>query len=182
MSEIAIEIDHPRNSNVLFIPCESGREVRSRWVPYRFGAGIPAHKMMLPDIPGETIHLDLKARRGTIKAAMLDENCRSAREKYIQAYRQGTNPQQAHFDNLKPEQTWNLSELQSLQWQYWMRRFVDNGHARIIAGTLPSYKECKAALKGDVPGPNLGGGTNDVWRTVEEVHERRQKQLQVTPA
>ena len=138
---------------------------------------------MLPDLPGQVLHLNVDKRKAWITDRVATDEFKEQREQYIAAGRTLPIPKEFSFDNYKAEIVLNtLSVLEAARWQYWMRRLVDDGHANLIQGNLPDLKACRAALNGNIPGPNFTDGHDDIYRSVEEVHERRMAQRAVATA
>jgi hypothetical protein len=70
--EIVIEIDHPRNGDVMFDPIALA--LRSRFITHRSGprAQAPLNQFNTAPIPGQRIHLDLKRGIGRITDPLAD--------------------------------------------------------------------------------------------------------------
>lgn len=159
--EIVIAIDHPKNSNVFFFPVND--LVRSHFYPSRSGAGAPEvlTKYMIQGIPGQRIHIDVKAKRARITDALGDK----ANERFLKTLKDecsrsakpmhcGDPVKDAVYENLTPE------DIQT--WLYWMRRMVDGGWrdpetrdvqptAKLVQGALPDLDTVVATGKARRP-------------------------------
>lgn len=162
--EIVVAIDHPSNDNVYFFPVD--KELRSHIFPHRSGPGCPPAftSFATIGIPGQRIHLDVKAKVGRITDALADK---ANADLYEQFQKKSLQTGMTDVGTFPTEEHANLTAEQVQTWLYWMRRIVDHktkhpdGHesdktligpyGRLIQGTLPELEEIVATGKAMMP-------------------------------
>lgn len=177
-NEIVIAIDHPKNSDVYFFPINDS--VRSKILPSR-SRGTPKpwmQPLMLSGIPGQRIHLDVKASRGRITDELGDPKNEQVAE-LLQSHREGAPNKDIEFADLSPE------DVQT--WLYWMRRLVNDQYqdaetgkltgttAKLIQGTLPELEDIVAT--GLARRPNYNGELKEGVSPYYQPAKKREKEL-----
>jgi hypothetical protein len=130
MSQIVeIEIDNPRNGCLQFQPL--GRSLRGKYHPMRDAE--PNAKLLITDypdgVPGQRLGLDQEAGTAYIADGLHDDtpSAGQVRDKL-----------KAKGFSLPPaREDLSLSPGDVPTWQYWMRRAVEAGLAKVVKGKLP---------------------------------------------
>lgn len=151
--EVVIEIDHPANSNVMFFPAmtvmKAGEEgLRSRLVSGRSGPGGPRPFATILSIPGQRIHVDVKAGVGRITDALGDKENAQLLDKVKKAAKDTQTVRNWNVSGPIPSVEVKLSPVDVHNWLFWMARIRDNGHGTVVAGQLQPAKEYRKA--GDI--------------------------------
>jgi len=131
---VEIEIDGPHNESLRFAP--QNRLVRGRWTWSKCGptgAAVAALKWPGDFVPGQVIGVDRKAGTGYFRERLHEAEFKAVRT-FIEEKR----------DEAIPEEKEDFPGISIVTWLFWMRRAVDGGHARVVAGELPSDAELRA--------------------------------------
>lgn len=161
--EIVIEINHPKNSPVMFDP--AGQPVRSRFLTPRSGAAPKPclQAFAIRPIPGQRIHLHIKNRLGRITDPLGDPENKPIIEAVNRAMRELGEPQSCPHDDIEFKA---LTEEKLLSWMYYMHlllegirvntpSLVDAGEtafdvhpvAELIQGTFPEEYDSSLKLR-----------------------------------
>jgi hypothetical protein len=149
-NEIVVEIDHPKNSDVLFHPTNT--LIRSRLFPFRSnGRPLPwMQKYNAKGVPGQRIHLDVEACRGRIVDGLGDD------KEFLKAFQADCMSGEYRILEHKPHDTLTFEGLTPVDvstWMYWMKRLVEKEYkdavdrksmgkiAKLLNGRLPSLDE-----------------------------------------
>jgi hypothetical protein len=122
---LEIEVDSPTNSNWQFLPL--GKTIRGRVDFHRAHQADVARlaKEFPRGIPGQRLILDLDAGEGRIVDPIHDDPDLCAK---IKARKMALPPR---------EETFAITKESAPTYQYWLKRAVDSGTARLLKGKLP---------------------------------------------
>ena len=147
-TEITIEISAGKNRDVYFRPAQ--RTLRGTVdVGVPPGFVVPEHVTALnnvPNIPGLYVSLDIQARRARVYDPLEFDTGLAAK---VNAWcRNVVGAVGNEVYSPVPEQVYDLNDGDVASWCYWMKRTVDAGQAKLVAGSgFPAEKDWP---KGDV--------------------------------
>lgn len=164
--EVVIEIDHPRNSNVLFFPAQSllpadNATIRSKIVNGRSGPGAPRPFVTILSIPGQRIHVDPKSGKARITDALADKENERILTQVKDAAAKSENIRKA-VSGAQKEYSTTLDTVGVNNWLFWMARLVDDGHAVQVNG-----EKLKRAVEYRKAGNVKAPSTHPRWTNME---------------
>ena len=163
--EIVIEYNRSGNRNTYFPPCDGPTRVygsqevvgiRSAIIPTRSGSRPPDTFTTIQLIPGQRVHVDVKAK----KARITDALCDSVNAGILAQVKTAINNDARHFwpeiDGGEKDMEYTLHTPGDVHnWLFWMARHCEDGLAKVVQGKLPSSKEMQNG--GDIKAPLAPG-------------------------
>ena len=138
--EIMVELDDDHNSCLIeFAPLS--KSYRGRWKREGMHTGATSQKSRVCELElaGQAIALNVQEKRGRIVDLASDEECEEALQNLSDAIKVRSafhKECRAH-----PEETHKLGKQDVCNWWHWMKRLVDGGMAKLIAGRFEKQPE-----------------------------------------